>query len=486
MSAPSRRVLFLLLVVVLLMPAATVAQEEESPREKRRILFEGTHVLRRILYDHGFTALETIGAAEDDPERTLVVALGDLDVLGKLPRGLESFVRRGGAVLLASDRAIEDARVLREVIGVTGVSINREKMVCPQLSNCYNQHAFCPRVLYVSGAHPPLFQQTRGSGGGDLLVATNLPSKLRVRRELPGRVQPLATLPPGTQVDAPRARPEEQFPLFSVGGVVGSGQVLVLADHSVFINQMMMPLDTGNVEFSYKAVRWLQGEYGQRNQVVFLEEGKIQTKLDIPLKSTAIPPDEAMRFIFSRRNQILAEAENYLVQLEKDDAFNRKLRQILNELGLPPYTLVRMLVVVGTSILILYLLYRLGIRGRFRHDTSVPLLASTLGRNLPTAPLMEQRNQALLRVGNLAEPASGLVRRWFARLGVEVERATPPVFEVQGGWWHRRWLRGRLGRLWRLAVGSGTIHLSAGEFWRLEQELKGLRGSWERGEWRVA
>ena len=35
--------------------------------------------------------------------------------------------------------------------------------------------------------------------------------------------------------------------------------MLVLADHSIFINRMILPRDTGNLEFTANCLHWLRG-----------------------------------------------------------------------------------------------------------------------------------------------------------------------------------------------------------------------------------
>src|SRR5262249_41690504 len=81
---------------------------------------DGTHVFRRLLQDRGFKPLKSFKEIRE-ANRTLVIMLGDLDVLGMIPQRAEplmgvprrnvspgenviSFVNAGGALLLASDR----------------------------------------------------------------------------------------------------------------------------------------------------------------------------------------------------------------------------------------------------------------------------------------------------------------------------------------------------------------------------------------------
>jgi hypothetical protein len=475
------------LPLLLLLAASRAAGQGETRAERRRELIEGTHVLRRILHDHDITTpLERYEQLAENPGETILVALGDLGVLSRVrpavPGGLEGFVRRGGAVLLATDRAVPDdaAQGLR---AVAGVSINRETYHHPH--ECYRGVSYCPRLRPSRFGDLGLLGDKGRDNRGELNVYTNLPSRLVQRREFPGGVRPQATLPPGSLAELPSGVLFGDFgqaPLFAVGGELGDGRVLVLADHSVFINQMMLPTDTNNVEFSYNVVRWLQGPGAKRTRVLFVEDGLVQTKLDIPLRSVSIPPAELLNLLFARRNQILAEAENVVARLEDDDAFNSR---VFDSLGRSPEDLVMMLAVLGTLVGLLYLAYRLGVRARFRHDTTVPLLTAELGRVLPDEPLVSQRRQELLRAGDLREPAATMARRWFARLGID-PLGPEPAFEAAGGWWHRFRLVSRLRWLWRLAAGRAPSRVSPAELWRLQRELDGLSIAHQRGEWRAA
>src|SRR5205823_1025205 len=103
---------------------------------------------------------------------------------------------------------------------------------------------------------------------------------------------------------------------------------------SVFINEMMLPQDTQNVEFATNAVTWLKG--GQRQRVLFVEEGRIETKLEIPLKSISIPAEEALRLLFERRNDILQSGDRLVAQFENENSFNRKLLEVLARAGVSP------------------------------------------------------------------------------------------------------------------------------------------------------
>ena len=65
---------------------------------------------------------------------------------------------------------------------------------------------------------------------------------------------------------------------FAVGAqLAGGGRLLVLADHSIFINDMMLQTDNDNIPFAFNVVRWLTdaGNGQRRTDVLFYDDGQI-------------------------------------------------------------------------------------------------------------------------------------------------------------------------------------------------------------------
>jgi hypothetical protein len=469
----------------LLLLAASTTQAQETPKERRKAVLEGTHVFRRILYDHNLTALGSFRELSEDPKSTILIVLGNLDRITEVPEGLKSFVENGGAVLLASDRR-PSQEAEKTLLEVAGVSISGEHLLGLDRAEYYKEW-FCPFIRPLPGRTPALFDSPPGRVHNR--VATNLPSYLIRQNWSPPGVRNLATLPFCVRDEVAIDGKQEILnrPLFMVGGDLNKGRVLVLADHSVFINEMMLPEDNMNVEFTIAAVRWLRGDGGQRKKVLLVEDQGIQTKLDIPLKSARINPEEVVRTLLANRNELAVRAEETLDNLQRQDFFNEMLVKVLERIGWPPERLARFLLLLATVAVLLYGIYRLGSRGRFRHATETPLLATAAGRSLPAAPLVDQRVHTLLRLGNLNEPAARLAARWFERQGLPItasDSAEPPV-AVAGGWWRRRRLSGRLRRLWRLAHGWSKRRVLPASLWSLQRELEAVEGSRKRGEWQT-
>src|SRR5436853_7273652 len=117
MTALARPVCLLVLFVGwLLLPGRPArAQEGFTQEQRRKVLLEGTHVFRRILHDQELKPLESFDDLKDAPEQTILVLLGDLDQLTRMPDGLVRFLARGGAALLASDRALTRPEARRQL-----------------------------------------------------------------------------------------------------------------------------------------------------------------------------------------------------------------------------------------------------------------------------------------------------------------------------------------------------------------------------------
>src|SRR5205807_757161 len=106
-------------------------------------------------------------------------------------------------------------------------------------------------------------------------VATNRPSHLiRPAPGLPGMLPFLARFPEECIIEefGPRQPPQELW--FAAGGEFGErgrkGRLLVLADHSVFINDMLGRADNDNFTFALLCLEWLT-DGGRRDRVLFVE-----------------------------------------------------------------------------------------------------------------------------------------------------------------------------------------------------------------------
>jgi hypothetical protein len=457
--------------VGLLTLAALLGPAPGAGAEPPRVPFgQGTHAFSRILHDLQMEPLSGPEELRRDPRHTLLIVLGETDVLDRVPGGLREFLERGGAALVATDRAVP-TRLAEFGVTVTG---NQVRLPPNNVFTSYHDIEECPMLIPAVGASPALLA-TPGLPGGGLLgflnVATNRPSYLQARRNLPQGLTVLVNLPPACQTtDADGRRRFSPFPLkFGIGGTVGAGRLLVLADHSLFINDMMLQPDNNNIDFTYNCLDWLTAGEEPRNRVLFVEEGELQTAFDIPLKEVPLPlpPEEAL----------VSLADDALARMEQENAFNKLL------LDLVPFETVWVaLVLLLTGLLACYGFYRLS-QARHRVDLWAPLLETVLARHAPAQTLMEQRHRALLGRGNLWEPARALVREWFEGVGAAPAggSAAGPPLRAAGSWWRRWALDRKVRRLWRLAYGATPVPVAPQEFARLLASLEEVKAALASG-----
>jgi hypothetical protein len=424
---------------------------------------QDNHALRYILDKlelQPLAGLEGIGGVAD-PKDCVLLVLGETDVVEHVPTGVKNFVKQGGALLLATDRS---TKVLEKEFGV---AISGDLLTTADLSKAYREKLpGCPIVIGIEGKQPPLFQ-------GLKRVATNRPSYLEARTN---ELTVLAYFPRECQIEG-RVLGPPNLPLltqrraFAAAGRIGKGRVLVLSDHSVFINDMMMQPDNDNFDFAYACLQWLSSG---RRHALLVDEGIVYTSFKVPVREGSelpTPPAELW-------NQLL-------LGLERDDILNRLIlrRFSVNQV-------ISALLLVFTLGLMGYGYFRLA-RGSYSVDPDAPLAVSNVGAAVQPPGLVQQRHQTMLREGKLWEAARDLARQSLLTLGhsrttIGVPSAgtvagrsmapQPPRIMVDGrSWRKRRRLRDITLRVWELAHAGQPRLLSHREFRQLVGQIQELK-----------
>jgi hypothetical protein len=481
---------------LLLLMAATSAPAQSKPSPA---FLEGTEVFRRILYDRKFTPLHTFNELAADPRHSILIVFGDGRPLTEVPGGLEGFVKKGGALFLATDRALSLAA--ESALSQTAdVRVSGQLVICHDKDLCYKGFDACPFLKPAAGANPDLFRNLT-------TVASNAPSYLVRTTPFFPRARWLASLPKECALEG-SGKPFATPPLFAVGDDLGNGRVLVLADHSIFINEMMLPENNGNVEFTYNCLEWLRGSAKEgRSQVLFVEDGRINSRFEVPLKEmpdvlmkrlieylgqhpdeaaklaaniVAKYPKETAKLALDAANaadkatqQIAPRVEQRLQAVDERDGFNDRLLQMFTDRDGSADGLLRGLAVWLAVLVVLYGCYKIGWKARHRSDLQGPLLSAALFRLAPVDTVGEQRRRDLISGDNLWEPARDLARQCLAALGLPAA-AVPPRVVVQGGWLRRRTMIGRVRRLWRLAYGP-PARVSLNQWRRLLREVQEVK-----------
>lgn len=477
MSTAARSRTAALMSLILTLTALGTAPAQEADK-KGPPFGEGTHAFRAILNK---LKLEPIASEtqfrnevrDGNADKILLIVLGDTRVLQRVPDGLKAFLEDGGAVLIASDRAPEVEtrrewdRAFRERTAIDGGFIETE----PPRSG-YRGTRECPFVKPLPNKTVPIFD-------GLNKVATNRPSHLHVDSACP--VDTLAVFPPDCTMEGIPGIMVRGLQLkFAIGGPMGKGRALVLADHSVFINDMLLQTDNDNFDLACSAIRWLS-EDGKRTRVLFVEDGEVVTNFNVILKELPVPP-------LPPEAEMVRLANKLLVDLETEDYFNRTLLEAISPPGRTPESgpdlqagrgrVLQLLVLLTTVGLLMFGWHRL-VRARHRIDARVPASGPDLWPASVTA-VVDQRQQALLQVGNLWEPARALARQFFERaaalrpeqwLGASPQ---PPQLTVTNPDL-RRGLDRQIRDMWRLAASHAPSRLSPSDFEHFLARLRALQ-----------
>jgi hypothetical protein len=229
-----------------------------------------------------------------------------------------------------------------------------------------------------------------------------------------------------------------------------------MADHSVFINNMLLQHDNDNFQFTLRLVDWLKGSR-PRDRVLFWERGASVVEFEGQLKSVPLP-DELPPL--PRLNPSAEQVEEFLTTVEDEGKLEAQGRRFLfRAFGSRSAARACLSLLLTIGVLGYGLACVVRLRQRLDADAALPVAALTG----PGPDLIQQRHAALLRSGNLLEGARTLARECFADFVPRVEgrpihpppsTLDPRVIDVRGSWWQRWRLRRLVQRMWQLAHGT--------------------------------
>jgi hypothetical protein len=396
------------------------------------------------------TPLKSMKQLDTAPERTLLVVFGKTNVLNRLPHGLDAFLDRDGAVMIATDK---DSKMTTWSLGMR---VQGDLVVAPPGAG-YRRLRDCPVLTPRDfAAALPLFKSINR-------IATNRPSYVMC-----GKGGSVVAWLPKDCGQLPFAAIQEQ----------PSGHVLLLADHSIFIDEMMLQKDNDNFDFAFNCVEWLTTREGRRaarrDRVLFVYDDEIISNFGPPLPEPPTPPIPPLNV-----NQILTE-------LERKDIFNRL---ILDQVRLE-----RILQVLFSALslgLVAYGLIRFQ-RARHRPEPAPPLARGLVPQG-PAWSLVAQRHQELLSDGNVWEVARALARQFFDSVaGTPPHSAVPaadgpslPSIILSGDGSRESSLADQVRRLWNLAYGAAPTRVSPRQLDELIAQLEALQTALSRGTLRL-
>jgi hypothetical protein len=454
---------------------AVAAGSAEAQIDRRRKA-EGTEAFRQVVGALGLRPPPEGNDFFDQPQDKILIAFGRTDWLDRRLDGrLKKFITDGGAVFIATDRPTSEALSEELHVHISGAFVTtfagggrayRGTMTeCPLVQQ-FNRPPGNPRpaggFLFEGMGHEPT-------------VATNLPSEI----DDYGHVIPLAVLyapghfvnPTGVLNLGHQINGQSMFAVAGSPFTWGKGRLLVMSDHSVFTNQMMLQTDNDNVVFAVNAVRWLADAGGgrRRTQAVIFDEGYPQTDFNPPL----VLPQPQLSL-----EELVPLADQVMVGLERENAFNQMLIEASG--GLWP--VLRTIAFLVTIALLFFGLYRF-LQARYRPEPRPPAASTAVVRD---EPAVERRHRAVIEAGNLAETARELTHQAFASLGLTpAADAPPPAVIAPGRFDGRRWRR-EVRRLWNLAALGPSGRVSPARLRRLDADVRDLLEAVAAGRVRLA
>jgi hypothetical protein len=472
---------FLLLAGWLLAAAAPRAAAQQR---RPRVQPTGSHGFRRMLYNARLKPLRHFADLKEDPGNKLLIVFGRLDIFeekddnGDWLIDLRSFLRRGGALLLASDDAagtgMEQLRALFRLTIASGSVQSRSPQNPLQ---AYLGQSLCPYVLPVNDTHLIFRENPTGFPPKVSRIATNNPTYMQCGD--PGLVQLARFDLAETLFKQGRGlTPLPPDHGYAFGNDGPNGKVLLLAGHGVFMNSQVY--HSQNIWFANNCIKWFtKGDRKKpRTEVLFVEEGSINAKFDVPLKEIPLPPLPPLEKI----NRLLR-------QLEEENFFNMLVFAVAGHgadaderIPVGRARILKWLVVGLSVLLVLYALRRLW-RAWQPLELAVPLVVSNVARTISTDSLLAQRNRDMIHDGNLWEAARELARRCFAEYAAAAPSFPPPQPEVviKSGRPRHPALGDWVRRLWKLAYGPTPVPVAPARFHQILAEIDEVRDALARG-----
>lgn len=256
--------------------------------------FEGLEMISKYL------GLETIDKADFAvaPEKeTVLVVLGSVHQVD----GVDLFLNKGGAVLVASDQSSGRNATLDYGVRFFGGPVNTRSEADGYLSN-----RDCPIVSQFNG-HPSL--------QGVSAIASNRPGTMKAEN-----LTVIARYPELSRYSGPVS-------FAAAGETSNGGLIIALADQSVFTNNMITA--EANALFAYQALRWLKDS--DRKYIHFIVDGNYKSFErieDIELPPVQLSPDE-IRDILKQlpAEKLLAFGNQLAANVEDKDLINKFIRE---------------------------------------------------------------------------------------------------------------------------------------------------------------
>ena len=475
----TRPAAWLVAIATALSPAVGSAQPGPAP-PPTPVPADGTEVFRWLLHRAGVRPVreqDLAGLARFDDVIVVVLGGPEVDRLNQRPVDwwAQRAVTLGGAALVAADSRAD----LGALVPFDGrqhaphtLRVDGRPVTCQRDDSIYLGRENCPFAVPrpAPAAGGPEWELFAGLDR----VATNTPSFFDFEPAGNGSAAALARFPARSLFDGRRKADAGAHP-FAVGGTgvhPGSGlpyRVLALADPSVFINQMMLPIQPDvtppdNLEFASRVVAFLTDEGGvrRRDRCLFVQNGQVVTSFD-DLRALMRPPIPRLpRPDLRKMQETIVDGGNQIADKVQDrDALNRLL------LGNDPGRQERVVRTVLQGLCVAAAVWAVWFAVRRVWGTRQPLdvlAAPPGGRAAPAADdppvpgVFDRRQRELLRRNNVYEPVRAAVRELFAATAAP-PAAGPrlPRVEISAAVRRPETLRKTLAELWRIGFGPPRV-----------------------------
>lgn len=270
------------------------ASQDNSELLKFQRGFEGLEMISEYL---DLESIDKTAFAVASEKETVLVVLGSVHQVD----GVDSFLTKGGAVLVASDQASGRNATLDYGVRFFGGPVNTRSEADGYLSN-----RDCPIVRQFS-EHPSL--------QGVSAIASNRPGTMKAEN-----LTVIARYPELSSYSGPVS-------FAAAGETRNGGLIIALADQSVFTNNMITA--EANALFAYQALRWLKNS--DRKYIHFIVDGNYKSFKriqDIELPPIQLSPDE-IRNILKKLppGKLLAFGNQLAANVEDKDLINKFIRE---------------------------------------------------------------------------------------------------------------------------------------------------------------
>jgi hypothetical protein len=464
-----------------------------AAQELRVLRYEGSEVFRFALHQKQLEPAKQAWDVLNSPRSSMIVIVGDTAAASRLidSAQLRDFIHRGGSILIATDQSNVGWRQ-QFGINITGNQLTAEG---PQNYRGIPGRPFVqPRPAPAEHGGPSAWDIVEGMDGEGPVdakrIATDRPSEMSILHVRPDlRITELAGYVRGTKrIQGGGIVPNSLFAV-SIEPRGRTGRMLVLADHSVFVNGMMgfrkdnneatgYSFDNGNWEFTNRTIDWLKGGGPEpRTRCLFIEDGNIIDKFAIEIPQPPkppipnLPPEVLANILLNSMNPIIEEAQ-------ERDFFNRMVESIF---GVP--RLLRWFFIILTVILIVSGVRWL-MRGQRKIEPTATMTPTQQAALLPRGGVLRQRTAAQIEVGNLYEAASRRVRDRFNLLGGRpgADGKMPPVL-IAGDVADGPVLRRTVDWLWTLGYGETPTTVAPNEWDQMNALLERVLVRASRGDW---